>query len=69
MRDDSVNVMYMKVVRVYQTFTRNIAGNHKSQVVLSHDNSIIASNGHQPPVSFVTLTQQPSVKLIYPIIT
>jgi len=46
-----VNV-YAKLVNVYQTFTRNMAANNKTQMVLHHDNRIIVSNGQQPPVSY-----------------
>jgi len=37
----------------------------KTQVVLSHDNSIILSNGKQPPV---TSARQSSMKFSHPII-
>ena len=40
--------------------------NNKTQMVLSHDNSITVSNGQQPPV---TSARQPSVKFIHPNIT
>jgi len=46
-----VNV-YAKLVNVYQTFTRNMAANNKTQMVLHHDNRIIVSNSQQPPVSY-----------------
>jgi len=39
--------------------------NNKTQMVLSHDNSIIVSNGQQPPVMSA---RQISTKYIHPII-
>jgi len=36
---------------------QNMAANNKTQMVLSHDNSIIISNSHQPPL---TWARQPS---------
>jgi len=40
-----------------------MVSNNKTQVVLSCDNSIIVSNGQQPPV---TSARQPSMKFIHP---
>jgi len=40
-----------------------MAASTKTQMVLSHDNSILVSNGQQPPV---TSSRQPSVKFIHP---
>jgi len=56
------------LVNVYtklQTFTRNVAANNDTQVVLSHNNGIIVSNSHTLPV---TSARQPSVKRVHPII-
>ena len=39
--------------------------NNKTQMILSHDNSIVVSNGQQSPV---TSARQPSMKFIHPII-
>jgi len=61
---NSVNAC-TKIVNVYQMFTRNMTVGNKTQMVLSLDNSIVVSNGHQPPV---TSSRQPSMKFIHPII-
>jgi len=42
-----------------------MAANNKTEMVLSHDNIILVSNGQQPPL---TLARQPSMKFIQPII-
>jgi len=39
-----------------------MAANNKTQMVLSHDNSITVSNGQQPPV---TSAHQASMNVIY----
>jgi len=43
----------------YKTFARNMAVNNKTQMVLSHNESIIVSNDQQSPVRSA---RQPSVK-------
>jgi len=53
--------IYTTLVNVYSTFTHKMAANNKMQMVLSHDNSIIISNGQQPSP---TAGQQPSMKFI-----
>ena len=60
-----VNV-YTKLVNVYCTkrYT-NMAANNKTQMVLSHDNSVEVSNDQQSPM---TSTEQPAVKFVHPII-
>jgi len=40
----------------------NMATNNKMQMVLSHDNITIVSNGQQPPM---TSAQLPSIKFIH----
>jgi len=37
------------------------------QIVLSHDNRIIESNGQQPPVSYDVRQSELSIKFIHPI--
>ena len=56
-----VNV-YTKLVNVYQSFTHDMAASYKTQMVLSHDKSVILSNCQQQ-----TLMShwQSSVKFIY----
>jgi len=62
-RSDSIRRTVSKTVTNMQPSTSALRRPNRTQLVLSHENNIIVSNGQKPPV---TLARQSTIKLIHP---